>query len=54
MACLLVFLTMVFDVVIRTEEDLEIMFPDVPIIGVVPGIDSVKANYYRSGDAVDN
>lgn len=42
LACLLIFLTLAFDVLIRTEEDLESMFPGVPIIGVVPSMDFTK------------
>ena len=38
-ACGIVFLTMLFDTVIRTEEDLAESFPTVPVLGVIPNID---------------
>ena len=47
LACLIIFFTLMFDVAIRTEEDLEELFPEIPIIGVVPGMDSTKQKYYK-------
>lgn len=47
LACLIILLMLIFDVSIRTEEDLEAQFPDIPILGVVPGMDSTKQKYYK-------
>lgn len=54
LACLIIFLALMFDVAIRTEEDLEEIFPDIPIIGVVPGMDSIKEKYYKHSDLGTN
>lgn len=39
----IVVLTIVFDVTVRTENDLSETFPEIPILGVVPDIDSVSS-----------
>lgn len=38
-ACLIIFVMFVFDTAVRTEDDLEELFPDIPVIGVVPDMD---------------
>lgn len=38
-ACALIFLRLVFDSIIRTEDDLAQAFPKVPVLGVIPNID---------------
>ena len=48
LACAIILLILVFDVTVRTEEDLETLFPDVPILGVIPDIDSASAKYCKA------
>ena len=50
-ACAFILLVLMFDVSIRTEEDLEALFPEIPILGVIPDIDSTgnKGYRYREG-----
>ena len=54
LACLIIFMIVVFDVSVRTEEDLEMLFPDIPVIGVVPGIDVSKQKYYKHSYNADD
>lgn len=42
LACFLIFLALLFDVAIRSEADLEEQFPSIPVIGVVPDMDSIR------------
>lgn len=46
-ACGIIFLTVVFDTVVRTEDDLIENFPDVPVLGVIPNIDNALKNSAR-------
>lgn len=46
-ACALVFVSLLFDTAIRSEEDLEAICPGVPVLGVIPDIDSVKPKGYK-------
>ena len=52
LACVLIFLALMFDVAIRSENDLEELFPNIPIIGVVPDMDSTREKY--RGRAIQN
>ena len=45
--CGIIFLTGVFDTVVRTEDDLIENFPDVPVLGVIPNIDNALKNSAR-------
>ena len=40
LACGIIFLGVLFDTVVRSEEDLAESFPDIPMLGVIPNIDS--------------
>lgn len=46
LACAIIFFTLMFDVAIRTEEDLEELFPEIPVIGVIPDMDTSKDKAY--------
>lgn len=47
LACGIIFLTVVFDTVVRTEDDLIENFPDIPVLGVIPNIDNASKNSAR-------
>ena len=47
LACLAIFLVLVFDVSIRTEEDVETLFPDIPVLGIIPDIDNAGTKAYK-------
>lgn len=46
-ACGFILLVLMFDVAIRTEEDLESLFPEIPILGVIPDFESAGNKSYR-------
>ena len=46
-ACGIILLILMFDVAIRTEEDLESLFPEIPILGVIPDFESAGNKSYR-------
>ncbi len=47
-ACGIILALLVFDTVVRSEEDLEENFPGVPVLGVIPNIDTAKKLSTRS------
>lgn len=46
-ACAIIFLQLVLDTVIRTEDDLVEAFPNVPVLGVIPNIDGAVKSTAR-------
>lgn len=48
-ACAIILLILIFDVAIRTEDDLEALFPDIPILGVIPDMESSRGKSYKHG-----
>ena len=40
LACVFIFLRLAFDTVLRTEDDLAKAFPKIPVLGVIPNIES--------------
>ena len=49
LACGIIFLTVMFDMVVRGEEDLVEAYADIPVLGVIPNIDSVSKGVSRHG-----
>ncbi len=43
-ACLLVLVTLIFDNVIRVEDDLYEDFPEIPVLGIIPEINATKSD----------
>lgn len=54
LACLAIFLVLMFDVSIRTEEDLETLFPDIPMLGIIPDIDNASTKAYKHREGVNS
>lgn len=49
-ACVLIFLVLLLDTVVRTEDDLAEAFPNVPVLGVIPDIDGATKSTPRKSN----